>query len=153
MGALLNDCATLDVLAQLNHRFCHDEIEEMAALQREFRMFSAQHGLRYAFALLNIEPDRSERTRWYEFLEKLKKYKSDQASQNGHDRIVSALKEDLESASPRPVFFTTHRAGTDAAAAAVTVSVGTPIVFSDLEHVTISIPVTPAHPPRKRPHK
>lgn len=149
MGMLLDDCATLDVLAQLNLRFCHGEIEEMAALQREFGMFSPQHSLRHAFALLNIEPDRSERTRWYEFLDKLKKYKSDQPNQSGHDRIVAALKQDLESGNPRPVFFTTHRVEKDAAAAEVTVSVGASVIFSHLEHVTISIPVTPAHPPKK----
>jgi hypothetical protein len=46
MGALVSDSATRDVIAQINARFeAGEAIEEMAALQKEFKIFSPKHSL------------------------------------------------------------------------------------------------------------
>ncbi len=142
MGAFIHDRETQDVLAQLNHRFSSgEEIQEMAHLHREFDLFSPKRTLKDAFAALNIGPDRTRRRDWYRFLDTLKRYKSDDAKQSGHDRIVTALKQNLEAKTPLPVHYTVHSAEEDKG---VRVGTGTPVVFSRAKHLIISIPTTPA---------
>jgi hypothetical protein len=143
MGMYIDDRGTLDVLSQLNRRFGHDETDEMQTLQHQFELFSPKRSLRHSFSALNIEPQRSQRKDWHEFLEKeLPKYKSDNKHMNGHDRVVAALKENFESKTPLPVFFTTHRKSENEG---VKVEVGHPTVFMPQDHVIISIPTTPRH--------
>jgi len=60
MGAMVGDSATRDVIAQINARFEDgDAIQEMVALQKEFKIFSRDHSLYDSWLLLNIK--RSER--------------------------------------------------------------------------------------------
>jgi hypothetical protein len=142
MGRYIRDRDTLHVLGQLNHRFGEgDAIKEMAALHQEFAIFSPDHHLKRAFSLLNIGPDLSQQRRWHKFLDELHNYSSDAGTQSGHDRIVRALKKNLEAKKPLPVFFTVHAAK---AHAGVRVHAATPIVFSKQKHVVISIPTKPA---------
>ena len=64
MGLVIQDSTTLDVLSKLNRRFGPDDITEMVALQKEFRIFSSDHPLEESFKLLGIVPcDRLERER------------------------------------------------------------------------------------------
>jgi len=142
MGRSINDHDTLTVLGQLNFRFgAGDAIAEMAGLQKAFDVFSPDHDLRQAFSLLGIGPtDWKQKERWQRFLHVLKKYKSDKAGQSGHDRVVTALQENLQSKNPMPVFFTVHPAKQDEG---IRVSVGRPVVFIEQDHLTISIPTTP----------
>ena len=142
MGAFIHDRETQDVLAQLNHRFSSgEEIREIAHLHREFDIFSPKRKLKDVFAALNIGPDRTRRRDWNRFLDRLNKYKSDDAKQTGHDRIITALKQNLESKNPLPVHYTVHPAEEDKG---VRVTTGAPIVFSRAKHLVISIPTTPA---------
>src|SRR5882757_7671559 len=114
MGALLKDITTVDVLVQLNKRFVGDALPEMLALQKEFLVFSPEHSLQQSFALLGIVPsDWPERKRWYNFLEHLKTYPSDLAEVNGHDRVVKAFKDGLETAQPIPMVIQCHAASED----------------------------------------
>lgn len=148
MGAMIKDSTTLDVLVQLNRRFDADALGEMVALQKEFDVFSAKHSLRQSFALLGIVPvEWSERKRWYRFLDHLKTYKSDLSGVDGHDRVVKAFKDNLESTQPLPVSITCHSAADDPR---VTVSQGRPVVFSVETHVILSIPTTPGREARKQ---
>jgi hypothetical protein len=148
MGRLIHDRTSLLVLFQLNTRFeAGEALDEMVALQKEFQIFSPEHTLQQSFALLNIAPaDWGERQRWYRFLRELKNYPSDVTGMNGHDRIVSAYKDDLESRSPQPVFVTCHAARDDKR---VTVGAGRPMAFLQLDHVVISIPTTPSRVARQ----
>jgi hypothetical protein len=147
MGGLIKDSTTLDILVQLNRRFDNDALPEMVALQKEFGVFSSKHSLQQSFALLGIVPaDWSERTRWYKFLEHLKTYPSD-IKLNGHDRVVKAFKDGLETAKPIPIMIQCHSAAEDPR---VTVSEGRPIVFSLQTHSIISIPTTPGRVARQQ---
>jgi hypothetical protein len=142
MGSHIKDSTTLDVLVQLNKRFVGDALPEMVALQQEFGVFSSGHSLQQSFALLGIVPsDWSERRRWYYFLERLKTYPSDLAEVNGHDRVVKAFKDGLETERQMPMVIQCHAAADDPR---VTVTEGRPIVFSLETHTIISIPTIPA---------
>jgi hypothetical protein len=149
MGAMIQDNTTYEILVQLNSRLGPgDAIAEMVALQREFNVFSPKHSLRESFSLLNIVPaDRSEKRRWLNFLDHLETYDSDRARMNGHDRIVTALRSNLQSAHPLPVCFKAHSAKADPR---VTVTKGTPLIFSEEEYVVISIPTTPRRQAREQ---
>lgn len=141
MGMMIKDSTTLDVIAQANKRFEADAMPVMAELQREFRVFSPEHGLQRSFTLLGILPaDLNERRRWNNFLDHLKTYPSDRDGVNGHDRVVQAFKDDLESNEPLPVSIVCHSAAEDPR---VVVSRGRPVVFSSEVHVIVSIPTTP----------
>jgi hypothetical protein len=148
MGGMIKDSSALSIIVQLNARFeAGDAIEEMVALQKEFQIFSPMHNLRHSFAVLNIVPGEwSERKRWYSFLEFLKGYESDLKEVSGHDRIVKAFKDNLDSKNPLPVFIATHSAKDDKR---VRVTQGRPIVFSIHEHIIISIPTTPGREARQ----
>ncbi|WP_315777971.1 MULTISPECIES: hypothetical protein [unclassified Bradyrhizobium] len=148
MGMMMKDSTTLDVIVQFNKRFETDAVPEMAALQREFRIFSAEHGLQRSFTLLGIVPgDLNERRRWYKFLDHLKTYPSDRDGMNGHDRVVEAFKDDLESDAPLPISLVCHSAAEDPR---VMVSRGRPVVFSSEVHVIVSIPTTPGRVMRQQ---
>jgi hypothetical protein len=149
MGMMIQDTTTLEVLVLLNNRFgSGDAIEEMVGLQKEFEIFSSKHSLRHAFSLLNIVPlERSERKRWFEFLDRLKTYKSDKPPLSGHHRVVQAIRDDLESKNPLPIFFAVHSAKKDPR---ITVKTSKPIIFSLHKYVTISIPTVPGRVARKQ---
>ena len=143
MGADITDTTTADVLFQLNNRFAPcGPLEEMVAIQKEFGVFSERYSLKQAFRVLHIVPDNlTERRFWFVFLEALKNYISDQDGVSGHDRIVKAYQENLESAAPLPVHTTTHRLADDRR---ILVTRGNPIIYETQEYLTISIPTKPA---------
>jgi hypothetical protein len=142
MGFFIEDGTTLDVLTQLNTRFGPGEaLTEMVGLQREFQLFALNHSLRKTFSALHIVPaDSSERARWFKFLERLRGYKSDVDKMNGHDRIISAIKDGLEAKTPVPIFFGYHPAHQDPR---VTVTRSQPLTFSRETYILISIPTRP----------
>lgn len=148
MGGLIKDSTTLDIIVQLNKRFDAEALVEMVELQREFRVFSLEHSLQQSFALLGIVPaDWSERRRWYKFLEFLKTYPSDIADVNGHDRVIQAFKDNLESEQALPVSIICHSAADDPR---VKASQGRPVIFSLDTHVVVSIPTTPGREARQQ---
>jgi hypothetical protein len=148
MGGFIKDSTTQDILVQLNKRFDSDALPEMVALQKEFGVFSSKHSLRQSFALLGIVPgDWSERQRWYKFLEHLQTYSSDLAKLNGHDRVVKAFKDGLQTERPIPMAVQCHSATEDPR---VTVTEGRPLVFSLQTHSIISIPTTPGRVARQQ---
>jgi hypothetical protein len=148
MGRRVRDTYVHSNLYQLNLRFGPEgPIEEMVSLQREFRIFSQEHSLEQAFALLNIGPQQEwpQRSGWHDYLSTdLKQFPSDdQTHGNAHDRIVAVLQENLESSDPLPVHFTCH----DASAANPGVLIirdDQPLAFSRRRYLTISLPIIPA---------
>jgi len=149
MGGLMKDSTTYDILTQLNKRFePGDAITEMTALHKEFKIFSPERNLRHSFAVLGIVPhDWNERKRWYNFLEHLRTYDSDLPDVNGHDRVLKAIEDNLESKDPLPVTIKCHAAEDDPR---VVVTQGRPVIFSLQEHVVISIPTTPGREARSK---
>jgi hypothetical protein len=114
----------------------------MVIIQKEFGVFSDQYSLKQAFRILHVVPaDFTERRFWFAFLEALKNYVSDEDGVSGHDRIVRAYQENLESARPLPVHTTTHRLADDRR---VIVAQGHPIIYETQEYLTVSIPTKPA---------
>jgi len=143
MGNITRDETTADILYQVNRRFAPgDQLREMVAIQKEFQVYSDKYSLRQAARLMHVGPgDSRERHRWFAYLDLLKTYPSDLDGVNGHDRVVRARQENLESDAPLPMFVKTHLAADDDR---VTVSVGRPVPHETLEYVIISIPTIPA---------
>jgi len=151
MGSFVSDTTTSDILVRLNRRSDPDNLPEMIALQKEFKVFSEKHDLKQSLALLGIVPtDELERKRWYFFLDKLKTYKSDLPNVSGHDRAIKAVQKNLESKALLPIAVICHLAAEDAN---VKVSQGRPQVFSSTDHLIISIPTTPRGQPKSRATK
>lgn len=148
MGGFVKDSTALSILVQINARFGAGEpIIEMAALQKEFQIFSPKHSLQKSFALLNIAPPPgTERERWYNYLHKLRTYSSDKSGVNGHDRIVSAIQSNLDSAHPLPMRLVVHSASQSKA---VKVGIETPVIFSKQKYVVISVPTAPGREVRE----
>jgi hypothetical protein len=143
MGKLVGDSATGDVIAQINARFeAGDAIQEMVALQKEFKIFSPHHSLYDSWLALGIKAsDPSERGRWKKWAENyMKKVPSDLEGFNGHDRLVRAYQENLESSRPLPMFYKQHLAKEDPR---VLVSTGMGPLYSVVKHVITSIPIKP----------
>jgi hypothetical protein len=142
MGGFVRDTTTRDVLHLWNRRFRNDgSLQEMVEIQKEFEVFSSKHSLRQTFRLLHIVPSEvDERRGWSVFLDRLRSYASDQKGVNGHDRIVKAYKQNLESRAPLPVYATTHRHADDKR---LTVTHGRPIAYEDQDYIVISIPTKP----------
>ena len=143
MGAMIRDTTTSHILYQLNSRLGPGEpVQEMAAVHKEFGVFSGKYSLKQAYRTLHIVPDDfRERRLWFRFLDTLKDYESDQTGVNGHDRIINAYRENLESSKPLPIHTKTHRAADDKR---VTVTRGRPIVHENQDYVIVSIPTIPS---------
>jgi hypothetical protein len=143
MGNITRDDTVREIQYQMNSRFAPGEpLREMVAIQKEFRIFSEQYSLRQAYRLLHIVPhDFRERELYFRYLDLLKNFASDQEDVNGHDRIVRARQENLESDDPLPMFWQTHPAMVDNR---VTVTRGRPLPHETQEYVIISVPTLPA---------
>jgi hypothetical protein len=134
-----------EVLHHMNSRFAPGEpLQEMVQLQKEFQVFSPKYSLQQAYRLLNVAPaDHTERSGYDRYLDRLKRLPSDVEGVNGHDRIVTARKENLESSSPLPMFNKTHKGSDDKR---VTVTRGKPLPHEDQEYLIISTPTIPSKP-------
>jgi hypothetical protein len=138
MGGFVADKYVPFISVQLDLRFQDEALIEMIALQKEFKVFSQHHSLASAAALLNLAPpEAKDRRGWFRFLDDLKKVPSDMADMTGHDRIISALKKNLEGKTPMQVHFTWHPVQSEAG---VTVTTEPAFSFSTTEYITISVP-------------
>jgi hypothetical protein len=149
MGDMVSDSATRDVIGQINARFeAGDSIVEMAELQKRFKIFSTDHSLYDMWLLLGIKAsDPPERDRWRRWTEKyLTKLDSDLKGVSGHDRLVRAFRENLESKTPAPMYYKHHLHKDDPR---VVVTRGSGPLHSREEHVVMSIPIKPAKAKRK----
>lgn len=137
MGALVSDPSVPQAQNVLNSRFAPgDPLKEMIAIQKEFGIFSLKHSLARVSSLLNIAPpDSKDRRGWFKFCNHLKDLPSDVTGMTAHDRIITVLKENLESKQPTPVFFAWHP-GTK-----LTVTKGRALNFSKTDYLIISAPV------------
>jgi hypothetical protein len=141
MGAIVQDPNVPGIQTLLNNRFAPGEpIREMVVLQREFKVFDMRHSLRSVARLLNVVPaDSKARASWLRYIAHLKQVPSDRKDLNAHDRVIVALKENLESKSALPVWFGWHP-GTK-----LTVTTNDQaLIFSATRYLRISAPVNHA---------
>jgi len=144
MGDFVSPTGTIDLIGQKNARFGSGApIQEMAELQKEFKVFSKDHTLYMSFTLLDIKAlNPQEQTAWKNFLDLVATYPSDRADVNGHDRWRLAYEENL-GAPPEevlPMYVTVHSQVKDPK---VLVYTDKPALFTPDVHVIISIPVIP----------
>jgi len=144
MGALVEDETTRTNLHRISTRFgAGDAITEMVALQKQFGLFGPTTSLKDTFTLLDIAPDgAAERKRWFSYLDKeLKQFPSDIGGMSGHDRMVKAFRDNLESSAPKPMHATGHLMDDDPR---VVIRADRPVVYIPVDHIVISFPLKPS---------
>jgi hypothetical protein len=156
MGAFMkeHDIYVDSLLDQLNLRFAPSQgldthyggLEEMVALQKEFKIFKRGRSFRTSVGALNIGATNTEaKNRLLEYFGNLSKHESNVPKQNGDVAIVNSLIRNLGSKSPLPVYFTIH----DMRAAQGNTRVlidekGRPLPFFKRDYLTISFPTLPS---------
>ncbi|SFM87718.1 hypothetical protein [Variovorax sp. OV329] len=104
------------ILEELNLRFAPGQgaglfggVDEMTALQKEFKIFKVGRSFRASAAVLNLGARNNEaKNGWLEYLGSLHQHPSNKGAANGDAAIVQALKKNLASKAPLPVHFTSH---------------------------------------------
>lgn len=154
MGDIMreDDICIPGLLDLLNLRFAPNPepkwlggIDEMVALQKEFRIFREGRSFRDSAAILNMGGFWSSRakTRWYDLLDGLKKCQSNIAGQNGDESVVKALIDDLASRRPLPVYFGAHDFREDRRVLIGNKETRRPIFYIEKDYLTISLPMKP----------
>ncbi len=125
-------------------------IDEMAELQREFQIFQRGRSLRDCFALLNLGGFWNVRAknRWLNLIEDLSSYESDRPGENGNDRIMNMLIENLGSRNPVPILFQAHDSRGEEGRRVIVRSSPTGLFFTEQEHIIVSLPMRPKPAPR-----
>ncbi len=103
---------------QMNLRFAPSQglrthyggIEELAALQKEFKIFKKGRSFRTSMSVLNIGSAHGNhaKNRLYEYFDNLKNHESNVPGQNGDVSIVNALLKNFAARAPLPVLFKYH---------------------------------------------
>jgi hypothetical protein len=149
-----NDILIGSMLDQLNLRFAPPQgrektyggIEEMAALQKEFKIFKKGRPFSLSVAVLNLAAYNNDaKNHWHDLLGNLGRHRSNKAALNGDQAIVAALMKNLSSRTPLPVHFTSHdmRASKENEAVLIT-DKARPIFYIDRDYLVISLPMKPA---------
>lgn len=139
------------MLDELNLRFAppqgkdthHGGIEEMVALQKEFKIFKKGRSFKTSVAALNLGARNNEvKNRWYDLLGALAKHDSNRPKQNGDVAIVNAIIKNLASKAPLPVYFVSHdmRGGKENAQVKI-MDKSRPVHYLEQDYLTISLPM------------
>jgi hypothetical protein len=147
------------ILEDLNLRFAPSQgrathfggIEEMAALQEEFKIFKKGRSFKLSCAALNLESRNNEvKTLWQGLLANLARHPTAKKGENGDTAIVNALIKNLAAAKPLPVYFTSHdmRGGASNAEVKITPR-SRPVHYMEQDYLTISLPMQPASAAKK----
>ena len=139
------------MLDELNLRFAaaqgkdthHGGIEEMVALQKEFKIFKNGRSFKTSVAALNLGARNNEvKNRWYDLVGALSKHDSNRPKQNGDVAIVSALVKNLAAKTPLPVYFTSHDMRGEKVNAQVKITdKDRPVHYLEQDYLTISLPM------------
>ena len=143
MGEFVKHRHVPHTLARMNFRFAHgDALQEMVAFQKHFDVFSDKHPVKRSFSLVDVAPhDERQRLGFFRYLDRLKSVGSNVGRLDGHAALVSTLKKNLESKNPLPVHFSVHV--DPRGSQKVRVSTSTPVAFSKVKYLTISLPTLP----------
>lgn len=127
-------------------------IPEIAALQKEFEIFREGRSFLQSAALLGLtgEFGGQAKDRWLEYLLKLPRMQSDADGVNGDDRIVRALVQNLQRATPMPCYMRAYD-GRTREPGLVAISEERPLFYLEsVAFLTISLPMRPAQQPPAR---
>jgi len=130
-------------------------LEEMVALQKEFKIFKKGRLFRTSVSALNIGATNTEaKNRLLDYFGNLSKHESNVANQNGEAAIVNALIKNLASTNPLPVYFTFHDMRAEKGNTRVLINTkGRPLPFFKHDYLTISFPTLPHQPEITKPSK
>ena len=148
-----NDILIGSMLDQLNLRFAPPQgkeksyggIEEMAALQKEFKIFKSGRPFSVSVAVLNLAAYNNDaKNHWHDLLGSLGKQGSNRGKLNGDQAIVDALVKNLKSTTPLPVYFSSHdmRDGGENEKVLITPK-GRPVFYIERDYLVISLPMKP----------
>lgn len=141
------------LLDQLNVRFAPTPdkkthfggIDEMVALQKEFKIFKKGRSFKTSVAVLNIGASNAEaKNRLHDYFTNLAKHDSNVTNQNGDVAIVNAMVRNLASKTPLPVYFTFHDMRAEKGNTRVLITEkDRPVPYFDRDYLTISFPTLP----------
>lgn len=148
-----HDVHVENLLGQMNVRFGPTPekkshfggIAEMAALQKEFKLFKKGRPFQASVAVLNIGSSNAEaRNRLLEYFGSLSRHDSNVPGQNGDVAIVNALIRNLAAKSPLPVYFTYHDMRAEKGNTRVLITdKSRPVPYFQQDYLTISLPTKP----------
>jgi hypothetical protein len=120
-------------------------IDEMVALQKEFKIFKKGRSFKNSVAVLNIGASNAEaKNRLHDYFTNLAKHDSNVAGQNGDVAIVNAMVRNLASKNPAPVYFTFHDMRAEKGNTRVLITEkDRPVPYFDRDYLTISFPTLP----------
>ncbi len=136
------------MLDEMNLRFAPSQglathyggIEEMVALQKEFKILKKGRSFKTSVAALNLGARNNEvKNRWLELLGALSSYASNVGKQNGDVAIVDALVKNLASKTALPVYFTSHPL--QEVAQVKIAAKSRPLHYMEQDYLTISLPM------------
>lgn len=136
------------MLDELNLRFApsqglathHGGIDEMVALQKEFKILKKGRSFKTSVAALNLGARNNEvKNRWLDLVGALKKHTSNVANQDGDAAIVNALVKNLAAKAPLPVYFTSHPMQENAQVKITDKS--RPVHYLEQDYLTVSLPM------------
>lgn len=139
------------MLDELNLRFAPSQgkdthnggIEELVALQKEFKIFKKGRSFKTSVMALNLGARNNEvKNRWYDLIGALSKHDSNRPKQNGDVAIVNALIKNLAAKAPLPVYFTSHdMSGEKENAQVKIIDKSRPVHYLEQDYLTISLPM------------
>ncbi len=165
MGDFLkeHDIYVDSLLGQMNLRFAPPQgkdsqfggLDEMVALQKEFKIFKKGRSFKTSAMALHIggSVNHEAKNRLHEYFGNLSSHDSNIAGQNGDQAIVNALIKNLASKSPLPVYFTYHDMRAEKGNTRVLISTGRAVSYFKHDYLTISFPTKPATTPAKKTAK
>lgn len=154
MGAFMldDDIYIGSLLEMLNLRFGRyesgntpDGINEIQAIQKEFRIFEEGRPLMHSLRALGVGGlwNPSMKNRWLDLLNWLDKVDSQTPSLKGGPAIVRELIKHLESEKPEPVYFKAHDSRKGDLIERVRITKGRPVFYMNQDYLVISIPMKP----------
>jgi hypothetical protein len=161
-----HDVHVESLLGQLNVRFGPTPnkkshfggISEMAALQKEFKIFKKGRTFRTSVAVLNVGASNAEaRNRLLDYFGNLSHHDSNVAGQNGDTAIVNAIIRNLAATKPLPIYFTYHDMRAEKGNTRVLITENSrPLPYFKQDFLTISLPTkalseTPKKPTNPKP--
>ena len=143
-----NDIYIGSMLDELNLRFApsqglathHGGIEEMVALQKEFKILKKGRAFKTSVAALNLGSRNNEvKNRWLDLVGALSKHTSNIPKLDGDAAIVNSLVKNLAAKAPLPVYFTSHPMQENAQVKITDKS--RPVHYLEQDYLTISLPM------------
>ena len=135
---------------QVNLRFApsqglrthHGGIEELAELQKEFKIFKKGRPLRTSMAVLNIggTAGNDAKNRLYDYFDSLRKHGSNVKGKNGEEAVVDAIIKNFAAKTLLPVYFKYHDMAGEHGADVVVTPKARPVSYFEQDYMVLSFP-------------